>query len=157
MHRALPKVMRAVTPHSPAHRPSPSDSMESDYLKAEVKYIGQGGIESNEVEQVLQSREAFSNALQDLDDKGVRNLEAQDMTRHVRTVMLQALGENMTVHSLSCGLSICMGSVQSGSAFDDIWAHPLPGSWGDQGLRVCRSDRSEGRSSRAPVSVFYGP
>lgn len=125
MHRALPKVMRAVTPHSPAHRPSPSDSMESDYLKAEVKYIGQGGIESNEVEQVLQSREAFSNALQDLDDEGVRNLEAQDMTRHVRTVMLQALGENMTVHSLSCGLSICMGSVQSGSAFDDIWAHPF--------------------------------
>lgn len=125
VHRAQPKVMRAVKPHSPVHGPSPSDSMEIGYLKAEVKYIGQDGIEASEVEQVLQTRDAFSSAVQAIDEEGIRNLEAQDMTRHVRTVMLQALGEDMTVHSLSCGLSICMGSVQRGSAFDDTWAHPF--------------------------------
>lgn len=123
VRRAQPKVMRAVTPHSTGHGPASPDPKLSGYLKTELRYIGQGGIEANEVEQVLQSRDAFSSALQALDEEGVRSLEAQDMTRHVRGAMLQALGKDMIVHSLSCGLSVCIGSVQSGPAFDDTWAH----------------------------------
>lgn len=125
VHRAQPKVMRAVTPHSAIHGSSSSDTGAGGYLRAEVKYIGQGGIEANEVEQVLQSRDAFSSALQALDAENIRSLEAQDMTRHVRTVMLQALGKDITVDGLSCGLSMCMGSAHRNSAFDDTWAHPF--------------------------------
>ena len=123
VHRAQPKVLRAVTPHSDGDGPSSADPSAGGFLKAELQYIGKGGIEANEVDQVLQSRDAFSSALLALDEEAIRSLDAQDMKRHVRAVMLRALGENMTVHSLSCGLSVCMGSVQSGSKFDDTWAH----------------------------------
>lgn len=123
VHLAQPKVMRAITPHSISHSAPSSNTEATGYLKAEKKYIGQGGIEANEVEQVLQSRDAFSSAMQALDEEGIRNPEAQDMSRHVRTVMEHALGKDMRVHSLSCGLSVCMGSVQKGLAFDDTWAH----------------------------------
>lgn len=123
VHRAQPKAMRAVTPHSTGQGPSSSDPKMSGYLKAELQYIGKGGIEANDVDQVLQSRHAFTSALLAFDEQASSSLEAQDMTRHFRAVMLRALGENMTVHSLSCGLSVCMGSVQSGSKFDDTWAH----------------------------------
>lgn len=125
VHRAQPKVMRAVTPHSIGQGQSSSDPKKSGYLKAELQYIGKGGIEANEADQALQSRDAFSSAVLALDEEAIRSLEAQDITRHVRAVMLQALGKDVTVHSLSCGLSVCMGSVQSGSAFDDTWAHPF--------------------------------
>lgn len=125
VHRAQPKVARPITPNPPVQGAPSLDPKVSGYLKAEVKYIGKGGIEANEVDQVLQSRDVFSSALQAIDEEGVRSLEAQDITRNVRTVMLQALGEDMTVHDLSCGLSVCMGSVKSGSAFDDTWPHPF--------------------------------
>jgi len=123
VHRAQPKVTRALTPHSTGQSASSVDPKATGYLKAEVKYIGKGGIEANEVDQVLQSREAFSSALQALDEEGIRSLEAQDMSLHVRTVMEQVLGKEMTVNGLSCGMSVCMGWVQKGSAFDDAWAH----------------------------------
>ncbi len=86
-------------------------------------YIGEGGIEADAIDQVLQSRKAFANAVQALDTEGVRSMEAQDMTRLYRTVMEQALGKDMVVSSLACGLSVCLGSVQKGSEFDDSWAH----------------------------------
>lgn len=123
LHRPQKKVMRAITPHAAGHGASRSDQKASDYLKAEEMYIGEGGIEADAIDQVLQSRKAFANAVQALDTEGVRSMEAQDMTRLYRTVMEQALGKDVAVSSLACGLSVCLGSVQKGSEFDDSWAH----------------------------------
>lgn len=123
LHRAQPKVMRAIALHVAGHSPVPIDQRATSYLKAEERYIGQGGIEADAIDQVLQSRQAFASAVQALGAESVRSMDAQDMTRHFRTVMELALGKEMAISSLACGLSVCLGSVQKGSAFDDGWAH----------------------------------
>ncbi|WP_312316367.1 hypothetical protein [Stenotrophomonas sp.] len=123
IHRAQPKVMRSVTPHSTGELPSSTSTRASHHLEAEEKYIGEVGIEADAIDQVLQSREAFTTALHALDSESIRSMEAQDLTRHFRAVMELALGNEVTVSSLACGLSVCLGSVQKRAEIDEKWAH----------------------------------
>jgi hypothetical protein len=53
-------------------------------------------------------------------------MEAQDLAKHYRNAIERAVGAQGVVEDLTCGLSLCMGSVAARSRADhDAWAERL--------------------------------
>lgn len=122
LHRPQPKSARYVTPISAASGQQSAEPADPRHLKAEAKLVGRGGLESDEVEHVLLSREAFAATVQALDQEATGSIEAQDITRLVRIAIDRKLTTDMRLSSLSCGVSVCMGSVEKGSEFAKNWS-----------------------------------
>lgn len=122
VHRSQPKSARHVTPHSTASGQQSVEPADQRHLKAEARLVGRGGLESDEVEHVLLSREAFAGTVQALDQDAMHSIEAQEMARYVRNVIDRGLTSDMRLSSFSCGVSVCMGSVQKGSEFAKNWS-----------------------------------
>ncbi len=102
------------------------------YLPAESALVELDGISANMTDQIIESREAFSKALQEMSNDENRSMEAQDLAKHYRDAFERAVGSRGAVGNLSCGLSVCMGSVTAGSVADhDAWLsrlHDDPGA-----------------------------
>lgn len=103
--------------------PQPAELVPTHYLKGEAEYVTRGGLDGDTVEQALSTQEGFDKAAEALSSEAMRSMEAQDLGRYFRRVMERAVAEHMDVVSLSCGLSVCMGSVQTRSAeLDPNWS-----------------------------------
>ena len=102
------------------------DSNSSAQLATESEFIQQGGISTEWADPVLESRELFSTALRRMSEDERKSMEAQDLTKRYRRALERAVGAQGVVENLTCGLSLCMGSVSSQSRADrDAWAERL--------------------------------
>lgn len=122
VHGSQPDSAHYEKPASMMSSQQPVEPANTGHLKAEARFLGKGGLESDEVEHVLLSREVFAGTAKALEQESVRNIEAQDMTRYVRNVIDRRLTSDMKLSSLSCGVSLCIGSVQKGSEFAKNWS-----------------------------------
>lgn len=109
-----------------ASDPAIHDPEVSTYLASESEFIERGGISSEQADPLLESRELFMNAIQRMREDEEKSIEAQDLARHYRSALERAVGEHDVVEDVTCGLSLCMGSVSSRSRADrDAWAQRL--------------------------------
>ena len=83
------------------------------YLATESRFIEHGGLSRTRADEILESREGFSRALEEMSSDAARNTDAQDLADHYRSALVGAVGSDGAVASFSCGLSMCMGSVQT--------------------------------------------
>ncbi|MFL9583806.1 hypothetical protein [Stenotrophomonas sp. AB1(2024)] len=121
-------VSASVSADRPAWASDPAvdDPKASPYLATESEFIERGGISSEWADPFLESRELFSSALQRMSEDERRSMEAQDLARRYRNALERAVGAQGVVEDLTCGLSLCMGSVSSQSRADrDAWAERL--------------------------------
>lgn len=124
--RSATSPRQATAPLSTSSTQLSGSTRVSRYLKAESGFLTRGGLDSHEVERVLTSREAFVNAIDAMSKEASRGVDTQDLSRHIHGVLERAAGEDMKVSRLACGLSVCMGSLESGSAFDEKWSFRYP-------------------------------
>lgn len=109
-----------------ASDPAVADPETSPYLATESEFIERGGISSEWADPFLGSRELFSDALQRMSEDEGKSIEAQDLARRYRNALERAVGAQDVVEDLTCGLSLCMGSVSSRSRADrNAWAERL--------------------------------
>jgi hypothetical protein len=102
------------------------DPKASPYLVTESALIANGGISSEQSDPLLESRALFAEALQRMGEDEKKSMEAQDLAKHYRSALDQAMGAHGVVEDLTCGLSLCMGSVSARSRADhDAWAERL--------------------------------
>lgn len=107
-------------------KPAEDDPRASPYLATESEFIDRGGISSERADLFLESRELFSNALQRMSEDEGKSMEAQNLARRYRNALERAVGTQGVVDDLTCGVSLCMGSVSSRSRADrDAWAERL--------------------------------
>lgn len=129
-------VATATAPDNPVFAPElrPTSApvaakLDSDppaYLPAESAFIAGEGISTEGSDPILESREHFSKALAKMSDDEKKSVEAQDLARHYRNAIERAVGAQGVVEDLTCGLSLCMGSVAARSRADhDAWAERL--------------------------------
>jgi hypothetical protein len=85
----------------------------SPYLPTESTFIDQSGISGDRSEEILENSALFSKALDGMRGDEATNVEAQELAQHHRRVLERAVGEQGIVNDLTCGLSLCMGSVTS--------------------------------------------
>lgn len=96
------------------------------YLLTESAFIAREGISTVGSDPILESRELFSNALARMSDDEKKSMEAQDLAKHYKNALERAVGAQGVVEDLTCGLSLCMGSVAARSRADhDAWAERL--------------------------------
>lgn len=96
------------------------------FLATESTFITGGGISSDKADPILETREAFSKAFQRMSEDESKSTEAQNLSRHYRNALERAAGVQGVVEELTCGMSLCMGSVSSRSRADrDAWAERL--------------------------------
>ncbi|WNH54085.1 hypothetical protein [Stenotrophomonas oahuensis] len=122
VHRPQPQTARYAKPLSSTSIQLPAEPADPRHLTAEATFVQKGGLASDEVELVLLSREAFAGTVEALEQESVRSIEAHDITRYVRNVIDRGLTSDMRLSSFSCGVSVCMGSVQKGSEFAMNWS-----------------------------------
>ena len=91
----------------------------SIYLATETRFIEHGGLSRVRADEVLESRERFSRALDEMSSDAAKSMEAQDQAAHYRSALTQAVGADGAVASFSCGLSMCMGTVQTRKEVDN--------------------------------------
>lgn len=121
-------VSASVSPLPPALASDPAapGPKASPYLATESEFIERGGISSEWADPFLESRELFSSALQRMSEDEGKSMEAQDLARRYRNALERAVGAQGVVEDLTCGVSLCMGSVSSRSRADrDAWAERL--------------------------------
>lgn len=113
-------------------RPSSGPSLESSalvdlpYLPTESALVEKDGISANLSDEIVESQDAFSEALLKMARDEMKSMEAQDLARHYRGAIERAVGKNGAVENLSCGLSVCVGSVRAVSiAAHDAWLSRL--------------------------------
>lgn len=92
------------------------------YLESEERMILDTGISSDAARELLGSSMSLEKAADRMDRDAASRPEAQDLTAHYRASLLRAIGENGTLERLSCGLSICIGSIRAGTVADhEAW------------------------------------
>lgn len=102
------------------------DPNASRHLRTESAFIERGGISSENVDPLLESRELFSMAFKRMSEDERKSMNAQDLARHYRNAFERAVAAQGIVEDLTCGLSLCMGSVSARSRADhDAWAERL--------------------------------
>ncbi|MFL9583340.1 hypothetical protein [Stenotrophomonas sp. AB1(2024)] len=112
-----------ITPATEANSLRTRESAPSIHLVAESKFIEYSGLSRAHAEEVLGSSAGFSRALDEMSSEAAKIMEAQDLADHYRSALTQAVGTDGAVASLSCGLSMCMGSVHTRLGVDnDQWA-----------------------------------
>lgn len=94
----------------------PMEPQDSKYLKTESKFISGGGISTYEADQILGSHDRFRKALEEMDRDAMRSTEAQDISRHLRKPLEEAVGQGAAITAFSCGFTVCMGTIQVASA-----------------------------------------
>ncbi|MFL9583805.1 hypothetical protein [Stenotrophomonas sp. AB1(2024)] len=76
--------------------------------------------------EMLEDNALFSSALERMRDEERTSAEAQQLARHHREVLERAVGELGVVEDLTCGLSLCIGSVTSLTQADhEAWSRRL--------------------------------
>lgn len=112
----------------PAMRPMLADAQKardpaaSAYLATEATMIEQDGISGERSDEILEDTALFSKALARMSDDEKTSMEAQELARHHRNVLVRAVGDQGVVEDLTCGLSLCMGAVTARSQVDhDAW------------------------------------
>lgn len=113
-------------------RPSSGPGLESEalvdlpYLPTESALVEKDGISANLADEIIESQGAFSEALIKMARDEIKSMEAQDLAKHYRGAIERAVGKNGAVENLSCGLSVCVGSVRAASIADhDAWLSRL--------------------------------
>lgn len=96
------------------------------HLQAEAELILNDGISSQAASDILRSRLSISDAIDRMTQNAAADPDAQDLTRHYRSALIRALGENGALDDFSCGLSICIGIARSrGIADHETWERSL--------------------------------
>lgn len=90
-----------------------TQSLPAEYLATESRFVEPNGITKTAAQQVLASSTDFSRALQDMGNEAIRNADAQDLADHYRKALSEAVGADGAIAGFACGLSLCMGSVQT--------------------------------------------
>jgi len=120
--------LRYSLPVDPAAR-SPEGSA---YLATESEFIKGRGISAEATDPLLESKELFSIAFKRMSEEESRSIEAQDLAKHYKSALTRAVGAQGVVEDLTCGLSLCMGSVSAATRADhDAWEdrlHEDPGA-----------------------------
>lgn len=124
-----PSTRNRIEPLSaPAAPPMRADYRErgeltsGPYLATESAFIEQNGISGDKSDDMLGDLAQFSKALERMRHDEGTSAEAQDLARHHRIVLERAVGEQGVIEELTCGLSLCLGSVTSLSESDhDTW------------------------------------
>jgi len=103
-----------------------SEPLNSIHLPAESIFVDREGISAEESDQILETDKSFNQALRKMSDDEKKSMEAQDLSKHYRRALELAVGTTGAVENLSCGLSLCIGSVRAGSVEDhDAWLSRL--------------------------------
>ncbi|MBH1852997.1 hypothetical protein N5D45_14630 [Stenotrophomonas sp. GD03819] len=102
------------------------------------------GISILAAEDLLQSSRNMSDAINRITQDAASSPEAQDLTRHYRSSLERAMGQEGVLERFSCGLSICIGIARTRSSADHE-------AWG----RRFASDASSPTYSYAEASEHY--
>jgi hypothetical protein len=128
IQRQMENTDRRTSAEGPTLRPSSGSSPESraladsTYLPTESELIEEAGISAAISDEIVESQDAFSKALRRISSDENSSMEAQDLAKHYRSAFERAVGTSGAVENISCGLSICIGSVTAGSIADhDAW------------------------------------
>lgn len=98
------------------------DLVASPYLSTESTLIEQDALSADRADEILEDRALFAKALERMRDDEKTSMEAQDLARHHRSVLVRAVGSQGVVDDLACGLSLCIGAVTAHSReHHDAW------------------------------------
>lgn len=98
----------------------------SPYLATESELIVHQSISIEMSKQMLEDNARFSSSLERMRSEERTSVEAQQLARHHREVLERAVGELGVVDDLTCGLSLCIGSVTSLTpAHHEAWSRRL--------------------------------
>lgn len=116
-----PAVLRASIDDQEAE-----NTEASPYLGTESEFIVQDSISIDMSNGMLEDNALFSSALEGMRSEERTSVEAQKMAIHHRDVLERAVGELGVVEDLTCGLSLCIGSVTSLTQADhEAWSRRL--------------------------------
>lgn len=118
---AAPAVLRI-----PAEDRKVENPEASPYLATESELIVQDSISIDMSKEMLVDNALFSSALERMRGEERTSVEAQKLATHHRDVLERAVGELGVVDDLTCGLSLCIGSVTSLTRADhEAWSRRL--------------------------------
>ncbi|MBT2767175.1 hypothetical protein J7J08_05960 [Stenotrophomonas sp. ISL-67] len=118
---AAPAVLR-----SPAEDRKAGNPEASPYLATESELIVHSSISIDMSNEMLVDNALFSSALERMRGEEMTSVEAQKLATHHREVLERAVGELGVVENLTCGLSLCIGSVTSLTQADhEAWSRRL--------------------------------
>ncbi len=102
------------------------DSAISSFLATESTLIVEDSISIDRSREMLEDNALFSSALASMLDEEKTSTEAQRLASHHRDVLERAVGQLGVVEDLTCGLSLCIGSVLSLTQADhEAWSRRL--------------------------------
>lgn len=105
---------------APTHRAASSLAL----LRSESSLMFKNGISILAAEDLLQSSGNMSDAVNRMTQDAASSPEAQDLTRHYRSSLERAMGQEGVLERFSCGLSICIGIARTRSSADhEAWGH----------------------------------
>lgn len=118
---AAPMVVRTLTEDRQAGNPE-----ASPYLATESELIVHHSISIEMSKKMLEDNARFSSSLERMRSEERKRVEAQQLARHHREVLERAVGELGVVDDLTCGMSLCIGSVTSlTQAHHEAWSRRL--------------------------------
>ncbi len=107
-------------PTASTHRAASSLAL----LRSESALMFKDGISILAAEDLLQSSRKMSDAINRMTQDAASSPEAQDLTRHYRSSLERAMGQEGVLERFSCGLSICIGIARTRSSADhEAWGH----------------------------------
>lgn len=93
-------------------------------LSTEESFVDQDGISTSMAFQMLSSSENLAKAIERMTADASGSMEAQDLSRHYRSAIARAVGDNGDIESFACGLSLCAGSVRTRTSDEgDAWRY----------------------------------
>lgn len=117
--QAMVAVPATGTSAAAAHRAGSSAAL----LRSESALVFKEGISILAAENLLTSSSNMSDAIKRLSEEAASSPEVQDLTRHYRSALERAMAQEGVLEGFSCGLSICIGLVRSGSlAGHETWS-----------------------------------
>jgi hypothetical protein len=119
-------IAAPAVPRTPAEDRKEGNPEASPYLATESELIVHNSISIDMSNEMLEDNALFSSALERMRDEERTSAEAQQLARHHREVLERAVGELGVVEDLTCGLSLCIGSVTSLTQADhEAWSRRL--------------------------------
>lgn len=107
-------------PTAPTHRAASSLAL----LRSESALMFKDGISILAAEDLLQSSRNMSDAINRMTQDAASSPDAQDLTRHYRSSLERAIGQEGVLERFSCGLSICIGIARTRRSTDhEAWGH----------------------------------
>lgn len=111
---------------TPAEHRKAANTEASPYLATESELIVHSSLSIDVSNEILDDNALFSRALKRMRREEGTSAEAQQLARHHREVLERAVGELGVVNDLTCGLSLCIGSVTSLTQADhEAWSRRL--------------------------------